>query len=42
MNSNSIQTNFNQKTMVFLFVDPVRDGYTPDQAQAFFASLPDR
>jgi len=30
MNGNSIQTNFNQKTMVFLSIDPVRDGYTPD------------
>ena len=42
LNGNSIQTHFNQKTMVFLFVDPVRDGYTPDQAQAFFAKLPER
>ncbi|MGB6691798.1 MAG: ADOP family duplicated permease [Terracidiphilus sp.] len=42
MNGNSIQTNFNQKTMVFLFVDPVRDGYTPDKAQAFFEKLPER
>lgn len=42
MNGNSIHTNFNQKTMVFLFVDPVRDGYTPDKAQAFFEKLPER
>jgi len=42
MNGNSIQTNFNQKTMVFLMIDPVRDGYTPDKAQAFFESLPAR
>jgi predicted permease len=42
LNSNSIQTHFDQKTMVFLFVDPVRDGYTPDKSQAFFAQLPER
>ncbi len=42
MNGNSISTNFDQKTMVFLFIDPVRDGYTPDKAQAFFERLPER
>jgi predicted permease len=42
MNGNSIQTNFNQKTMVFLSIDPVRDGYTPGRAQAFFERLPER
>jgi predicted permease len=42
MKSNSIQTNFNQKTMAFLSIDPVRDGYTPDKAQAFFENLPER
>ena len=42
MNGNSIPTNFNRKTMVFLMIDPVRDGYTPDKAQAFFESLPAR
>jgi macrolide transport system ATP-binding/permease protein len=42
MNGNSIQTNFSQKTMVFLSIDPVRDGYTPDKAQAFFERLPER
>src|SRR5271166_1306654 len=40
--NSSIQTNFNPKTMAFLFVDPVRDGYTPEKAQAFFERLPDR
>jgi macrolide transport system ATP-binding/permease protein len=39
---NSVQTNFDQRTMAFLFIDPVRDGYTPEKAQAFFAQLPDR
>ena len=42
MKSNSVQTNFSQKTMVFLSIDPVRDGYTPDKAQAFFENLPER
>jgi macrolide transport system ATP-binding/permease protein len=42
MNGNTIQTNFNQKTVVFLFIDPVRDGYTPERAQAFFERLPER
>ena len=42
MNGNSIQTNFSQKTMVFLSIDPVRDGYTPDKAQVFFERLPER
>jgi len=42
MKSNTIQTNFNPRTMAFLFVDPVRDGYTPAQSQAFFERLPDR
>jgi predicted permease len=42
LNGNNIQTHFDQKTMAFLFVDPVRDGYTPDRSQAFFAKLPER
>jgi macrolide transport system ATP-binding/permease protein len=42
MRGNSVQTNFDAKTMAFLFVDPVRDGYTPEKAQAFFGQLPDR
>jgi predicted permease len=42
MSGYSIKTNFSQKTMVFLFIDPVRDGYTPDNAQAFFERLPER
>jgi macrolide transport system ATP-binding/permease protein len=42
MSANSIQTNFNQKTMVFLSIDPVRDGYTADKAQDFFERLPER
>ena len=42
MRSNNLQTNFDQKTMVFLAVDPVRDGYTPEKAQQFFDQLPTR
>jgi predicted permease len=42
MRSNSIQTRFDQKTMVFLAVDPVRDGYSPEKAQQFFDQLPTR
>ncbi|MGA3011181.1 MAG: ADOP family duplicated permease [Terracidiphilus sp.] len=42
LNGNSIRTNFSQKTMVFLSIDPVRDGYTSDKAQAFFERLPER
>jgi predicted permease len=42
LKANSIQTNFSQKTMVFLSIDPVRDGYTPDKAQAFFENMPER
>lgn len=37
-----LQTNFDQRTMVFLSVDPVRDGYSPAKAQAFFETLPER
>ena len=42
LRSSSIHTDFNQKTMGFLAIDPVRDGYTPDKAEALFARLPDR
>jgi predicted permease len=42
MKSNNIQTNFNPKTMAFLFIDPVRDGYSPEKSQAFFERLSDR
>jgi hypothetical protein len=42
MRSSSLHTNFNQKTMGFLSIDPVRDGYSPEKAEALFAQLPDR
>lgn len=42
MRSDTLHTGFDQKTMVFLSVDPMRDGYTADKAQAFFQQLPGR
>ena len=35
----SIQTSFDQTTMGFLSIDPVRDGYTPDQSRQFFIKI---
>jgi predicted permease len=40
--ASSIQTKFDPKTMVLLSLDPVRDGYTPEKAQALFERLPER
>ena len=40
--ANSIETKFDPKTMVLLSIDPVRDGYTPEKAQALFDKLPER
>ena len=37
-----IQTKFDANTMVLLSIDPVRDGYTHEKAQAFFEKLPER
>jgi macrolide transport system ATP-binding/permease protein len=39
---NSVETKFDPKTMVLLSIDPVRDGYTPEKAQAMFENLPER
>src|SRR5271169_3103694 len=39
---NNIETKFDPKTMVLLSIDPVRDGYTPEKAQALFEKLPER
>jgi len=36
----SVQTNFDAKTMYLLSIDPVRDGYTAEKAQALFEKLP--
>jgi len=38
----SIQTKFDPHTMYLLSIDPVRDGYTPEKAQALFEKLPER
>jgi len=40
--ANNIETKFDPKTMVLLSIDPVRDGYTPEKAQALFEKLPER
>jgi macrolide transport system ATP-binding/permease protein len=40
--ANSIETKFDPKTMLLLSIDPVRDGYTPEKAQALFEQLPER
>ena len=40
--ANSIETKFDPKTMVLLSIDPVRDGYSPEKAQALFEKLPER
>jgi macrolide transport system ATP-binding/permease protein len=42
LKGNSVHTNFDPKTMVFLSVDPVRDGYSPARAKEFFEALPQR
>jgi macrolide transport system ATP-binding/permease protein len=38
--SSSIQTKFDPQMMYLLSLDPVRDGYTPEKAQALFEKLP--
>jgi macrolide transport system ATP-binding/permease protein len=40
--ANSIETKFDPKTMVLVSIDPVRDGYTPEKAQALFEKVPER
>ena len=39
---NDIQTKFDAHTMYLLSIDPVRDGYSPEKAQALFEKLPAR
>jgi macrolide transport system ATP-binding/permease protein len=39
---NSIETKFDPTTMYLLSIDPVRDGYPPEKAQALFETLPER
>ncbi len=38
----SIESKFDPKTMVLLSVDPVRDGYAPEKAQAVFEKIVER
>ncbi|HXZ80690.1 MAG TPA: FtsX-like permease family protein, partial [Terriglobales bacterium] len=38
----ALQTNFDPHTLYLLSIDPVRDGYSPERAQLFFESLPER
>jgi predicted permease len=40
--ASSIQTKFDPHALVLISLDPVRDGYTPEQAQALFEKLPER
>jgi macrolide transport system ATP-binding/permease protein len=39
---NSVETKFDPNTMYLLSIDPVRDGYTPEKAQALFEKLSER
>jgi macrolide transport system ATP-binding/permease protein len=36
----TVQTKFDPHAMVLLSIDPVRDGYSPEKAQALFEKLP--
>jgi hypothetical protein len=38
----TVQTKFDPRGMALLSLDPVRDGYTPERAQALFEKLPER
>jgi predicted permease len=38
----SIETKFDANTMVLFSLDPVRDGFAPEKAQALFEKLPDQ
>jgi len=38
----SIDAKFDPKKMVLLSIDPVRQGYTPEKAQALFEQIPER
>jgi hypothetical protein len=37
-----VQTKFDPNTMYLVSIDPVRDGYAPEKAQALFEKLPQR
>jgi hypothetical protein len=38
----NVQTKFDANTMYLLSIDPVRDGYSPERAEALFEKLPER
>ena len=38
----NVQTKFDANTMYLLSIDPVRDGYSPEKAEALFEKLPER
>jgi len=40
--ANNIPTKFDTNAMYLLSIDPVRDGYSPEKAQALFEKLPGR
>jgi predicted permease len=40
--TSTIQTKVDPKAMYLLSIDPVRDGYTPEKAQALFEKLPEQ
>jgi macrolide transport system ATP-binding/permease protein len=40
--ANNIEAKFDPKTMVLVSIDPVREGYTPEKAQALFEKLPEQ
>jgi predicted permease len=39
--TSNVQTKFDPNTLFLLSIDPVRDGYSPEKAQAFFEKLPE-
>ncbi|HTW48263.1 MAG TPA: ADOP family duplicated permease [Acidobacteriaceae bacterium] len=40
--SADVGARFNVRRMILASIDPVRDGYTPEKAEALFATLPER
>ena len=40
--TSGIQTKFDPHSMYLLSIDPMREGYTPEKAQALFEKLPER
>jgi len=42
LNGSHVRTSFDQRTMGFLSVDPVRDGYSPEKSREFLEKLDER